>query len=407
MRLLGIIEKPNGKLLLVQDKERFFAKEDAGKNFGNYSFLKNRDKNIGNPMKKGEGVFNFRYGPVNSGVGEAGIFNICTYGERIISANIDPSYKKRGIEEMIKGSNVKKALRLSEDICSNFAFSHSTAFLRAIENAGKLHTDTATKRIRIVALELERIYNHLFVMARLSKGASQNVLTSHLEGLFEEALRTNRRFSGSRFLKNLNGLHIDVSRLINVNETKSRIKNIKDKFTELYRHSLKSWNFIDRIYNTATLSKDKALDIGITGPSLRATGVDEDLRKYERLYKDFTPRTEKNGDALSRMQVRAAEIIDSCEIIEEQIDKIKQEKQQDNKIDLFSVSGDGIGACESPSGLVVYFIELSEGIIENVYISTPSLFGFKAFCDSLEGHIFTDFSFALDSFGVNFADCSR
>ncbi len=409
MRLLGVFEKDSKEMLLLQDKNTFFIqdRDSINESFDNYELLKNRDKYIGNGKTEGSGVFNFRYGPVTGGVSDAGVFNIYTHGERILSVNIDPSYKKRGIEKLIIGNDIQTSLMLSQSICSNFALSHSNAFLTAVEDAGNFSIDTTTKRIRIIAAELERIYNHLYVIARLSKGASQNVLTSHLEGLFEESLRTNQIFSGSRFLKNLNGFFIDKNTIGSLNEIKNRTEKIKKDFKELYSHSLESWNFIDRIYNTAVLTGKHALSIGVTGPTLRACSIAEDSRTYNKLYENFHPITKDRCDALSRMQVRAEEIMQSCEIIEQQIDKISSEEQHKKDIDISKISGMGIGYCESPTGLVAYFIELKKGVVENVYISTPSVFGFKAFCDSFVGYIFTDFSFSYDSFGINFADCSR
>lgn len=405
MRLLGILNKNDTEEFLVENKGKIFIDKSQNNKFDNYELIKNRDKFIGNTEKKGKGVFNFRYGPVSAGVGQAGVFNIKTYGERILSVGIDPSYKKRNIEKLMINKTPEDALRLAESVCGNFAFSHSLAFSRAIENIYGLDTDENTKKIRTIALELERIYNHIHVMARLSKGAAQNVLTSHLEWLFEESLRTNRLFSSERFLKNFNNIgSTNFSSRGSIDTIKERIKILEEKFSELYQHSLKSWNFIDRIYKTATLTSKQAISIGLTGPSLRATGVEDDLRKNEDTYENFKTIIRTNGDALARMEVRAYEILHSCDIILTQLEKLQNEVSKNKKE---QKDGIGIGYCESPSGIVAYYVELKNNLVDYVYISTPSVFGYKAFADSLVGYIFTDFSFALDSFGINFADCAR
>ncbi len=410
MRLLGVFERESVEYLLLQDKNIFFIEETSKINqtFKNYDLLKNRDRFIGNEEVEGEGVFDFRYGPVMGGVLDAGVFHIHTHGERILSVSIDPSYKRRNLEQLMVSKTVNEAKKLSESVCGNFAFSHSSAFLRAVEDAGSIIIDETTKRIRIVALELERIYNHILVFARLSKGASQNVLTSHLEFLFEEMLRINRIFSKSRFLKNLNDTFIDKNGFDkeSLEEVSKRIKNVQIKFKELYEHSLQSWNFVDRIYKTAILKPSIAKEIGITGPTLRACGYSEDLRAYEKLYDGFHTRTQDNSDALSRMIVRALEVIDSCDIVVKNIELIQSLKQE-KTLKTHAISGIGLGYSESPSGLIVYFVEVKNDVINNVYISTPSVFGFKAFAESFAGYIFTDFSFSFDSFGINFADCAR
>ncbi len=405
MRLLGILDKNNTEEFLIEDEGKIFTDKSQNNRFDNYELIKNRDRFIGNTDKKGKGVFNFRYGPVTAGVGQAGVFNIKTYGERILSVSIDPSYKKRNIEQLMINKTPEEALRLAESVCGNFAFSHSLAFSRAIENIYGFDADENTKRVRIIALELERIYNHIYVMARLSKGAAQNVLTSHLEWLFEESLRTNKLFSSERFLKNFNSIGaVNFSNSANIETVKDRIKILEEKFGELYQHSLKSWNFIDRIYKTATLTSKQAISIGLTGPSLRATGVGDDLRKNENLYENFKTVIRKTGDALARMEARAYETLHSCDIILTQLEKLKNGVAKPKK---GAKDGAGIGYCESPSGIVAYYVELKNGLVDYVYISTPSVFGYKAFADSFVGYIFTDFSFALDSFGINFADCAR
>ncbi len=406
MRLLGILDKNDTEEFLVENEGKIFIDKSPNNKFDNYEFIKNRDKFIGNSEKKGKGVFNFRYGPVSAGVGQAGVFNIKTYGERILSVSIDPSYKKRNIEQLMINKTPKDALRLAESVCGNFAFSHSLAFSRAIENIYGLDTDENTKRIRVIALELERLYNHIYVIARLSKGAAQNVLTSHLEWLFEESLRTNKLFSSERFLKNFNSIGaVNFSNINNIDTIKERIKILEEKFGELYQHSLKSWNFIDRIYKTASLTSKQAISIGLTGPSLRATGIGDDLRKNEDIYENFKAIIRTTGDALARMEVRAYEILHSCDIILTQLDKLQDETLKHHKKE--QKDGAGVGYCESPSGIVAYYVELKNNLVDYVYISTPSVFGYKAFADSFVGYIFTDFSFALDSFGINFADCAR
>ncbi len=405
MRLLGIIEKKGTENFLVEDKGRFFIDDAKKEEFENYELIKNRDTFIGNPQKEGEGVFNFRYGPVSAGVAQAGVFNIRTYGERILSVGIDTSYKKRNIEKLMVGKTPKEALKLAESVCGNFAFSHSLAFSRAIENIYGFRVDENVRRIRVIALELERVYNHIHVIAKLAKGASQNVLTSHLEWMFEESLRLNKLFSSSRFFKNFNDIgSIKFSNYGVFDEMIEKIQTMEKRFKELHDHAIKSWNFIDRIYKTSILTSKKALSIGLSGPSLRACGVKDDLRKYESIYDKFTVVTRTRGDSLARMGVRSSEILFSLNIILSQIDRINKPVKAE---DIKEQDGAGIGYTESPSGIVAYYVELKQNLVDYVYISTPSVFGYQAFADSFVGHIFTDFSFALDSFGVNFADCAR
>jgi Ni,Fe-hydrogenase III large subunit len=104
------------------------------------------------------------------------------------------------------------------------------------------------------------------------------------------------------------------------------------------------------------------------------------------------------------MEVRAHEIMESCKFILNQMDKVKFNLETtDPKLS----EGEGLGWSESPSGSVVYRVKIKDNKIDSIYISTPSVFGFAAIANSMVGNIFTDFPFAVESFGVNFADAAR
>ena len=169
---------------------------------------------------------------------------------------------------------------------------------------------------------------------------------------------------------------------------------------------------MDRLHDTAKLDSDKAEKIGVTGPTLRATGVREDFRLQDPDYEGLRCATSQMGDSLARMEVRAEEVFESVEIISDMSGELKELRDSGiapgagNKSALDG-SGSGIGYCESPSGLLAYIVELQRGKISSVYAATPSIFGFKAITESLLGNIFTDFPFAVESFGAYFADAAR
>ncbi len=381
--------------------------------FPNYDIIKNRDSVIGKSEFFGEGVFVFRYGPVTSWIVEPGVFHIYTYGERILGMNIDVSYKSRSIELKLIGLNPLEAIPFVENICGNFSFSHSLAFTNAIENILGIELNPIIKSYKIIALELERIYNHLYVFSQLANAAAQKVLTSHVQFLFEESLRTNFIFSRSRYLKKLNSIgklnFYPEKKILNI--IQERVSELNSELKILYARTLESKNFLDRLHATSIISSEYALNNSLSGPSLRACGIKEDLRLHDKFYEDLNIPTISFGDSLARLEVRIEEISESIKIINDKIDFIDKVKNlvpfEEAKFSLENISGSSIGAVESPSGIIANYVELQNGKIKNIYISTPSLFGFNAIKDSLPGMIFTDFPFSVDSFGSFFADAAR
>ena len=416
-KLLGVYHtnSDSEESLMIQEDGKIHIEFGNSKLFKNSTLIHERDKVIRDPLGDdndvtGEGVFDFRYGPVTAGVGKAGVYHLFTYGERILRVKIDPSYNRREVDKRMEGKSIEESLNLAQNICGNFCVSHSLAFSRAVEEALEIEVSNHVKILRAVALELERMYNHMYVISRLAAAAAQLVLTSHLQGLFEDLLVVNEKFSGSRFLRNF----IDISGVkfiptIDVlKDVSENVQKISTNFSKLFEQSLASRNYIDRLHSTAVLDAKSAQEIGLTGPSLRACNVLEDLRKGEEVYSSLRIVTDEEGDSLSRMEVRAHEIVESAKFIVESVKKLEIE---DRNVKEFLPSndgkGEGLGACESPSGSVVYHVDIEGGKVKKLYVSTPSLFGFAAITHSMCGNIFTDFPFAVESYGVNFADAAR
>ncbi|MHB8853624.1 MAG: NADH-quinone oxidoreductase subunit D-related protein [Ignavibacteriaceae bacterium] len=410
----------DGKDFTIEANNKSDLQAGQASSYPIYDIIKSRNSIIGKSEYFGEGVFVFRYGPVTSWVIEPGVFYIYTYGERILGINIDVSYKARNIEQKLIGLSPLQAIPLAESVCGNFTFSHSLAFTNSIEKILGVELNPIIKSYKIIALELERIYNHLYVFSQLANAAAQKVLTSHVQFLFEESLRTNFLFSrqpdgkaGSRYLKGINSVgklnsYPDKNTLNIVND---RVNNINKELTSLYARTLESKNFLDRLHDTSKISGDYALNNSLSGPSLRACGIKEDLRNSDKFYEDLNIPTIAFGDSLARLEVRIEEIFVSIKIINDRIDFIDKVKNlipfEESNCSLENITGNAIGAVESPSGIIAYYTELENGKIKYIYTSTPSLFGLNAIKDSLPGMIFTDFPFSVDSFGSFFADAAR
>ncbi len=415
MRLLaGVIETDgNEQLLIIEDgvAQLFFVEsEEQRKEFAYYSLLKDRQLHLRNESVSGPGVFRFRYGPVTAGVREAGCFNLYTFGEKILYAGIDLSWKHRRVENAMINKTPQQAVNLAESICSNFALSHSIAFTRAIENALDMKVDMGVQNWRNILLEAERIYNHLHVIAKLASAAAQKVLSSHLSSLFEEALRLNEILTGSRYLMGINdvgGLH-HIPSLEDMQHAITTYALISKRFERLFVHSVNNANYMDRLHASGTLTADQAIAMGLSGPSLRACGVKDDLNATISHLIQLPVITQNEGDALARMEVRAEELVNSCEYI---IDHLKISDawnfNSDEKIEPFNQSGEGCGIANSPSGAIAYYVAVNDGLITHAQAFTPSYVGMCAAAFSLDDHIFTDFPFIFDSFGVHFSDAAR
>jgi len=411
--LVGVIPHDDHESLLVLDKGKptmtTCLPGDAEKEFPNYGLLKHRKLKIENGPVSGPGVFRFRYGPVTSGIREAGSFDLFTYGEKIIRVNIDIGWKHRKIEETMQDLSPNRACTLAEHVCNNFAFSHSVAFSRAVEQAMDIEPDLRTRIWRQLLLEAERIYNHLYVVYRLMSAASQKIPAAHVHALFEQALRLNSVLSGSRFLLGFNRVG-SVDHQLDVPTMEIAIKgyqSLRERYEEIYQHSLDNANYLDRLHDSGTFSVQQATEFGLTGPTLRACGLNDDLNGMGEHLVGLPVVTQKEGDALARMETRSEELVNSCQYL---VDHLKVSDtwrdEENNGHPSPQKDGEGVGITHAPSGALGYYVRVEDKVIRKAHIFTPSYVGLHAIAATLPEHIFTDFPFVVDSFGVHFADAA-
>ena len=368
---------------------------------------------------EGYGVFTFPYGPVTYGVPEAGGFKFITYGERIVKVIPQINFKKRCVEKNAVGCKPEDALLQVERSAGNFSASYSTCFVTAVEDALALEVPSKAKWTRAVAIELERIYNHLYVFGRLAEAASQNVATNQTNVLRESVLRLNSRYFGHRYLFGLNavgGVRVDLSKDDRLS-LYSATKQITDEFSELVDYFLESRIFLDRLQNTAKLSKNDALNLGAVGPSARGSGIEWDdrlaypIEPYGDIYEDIEIDT--GEDTMARTMVRLKEIQTSIIILKELLDGmpsdgVKARKLTGSSASKLSDSEFSLCRIESPSGDLIQVVKLNEeGKIEHLHIRPASLVNWLPFAKSLENNVFTDFQFAYESFGLSYADSDR
>lgn len=352
-------------------------------------------------MECPNGVVELHYGPVTSGLWEAGAFRILTYGERILNVVPELGYKYRGVEDKMVGRRIEEAVFLIERMCGTNSVAYSTALCKAVEGN---NTPDRAEYIRVIALELERLYNHFRVIQRLAMAASQKVATSHFSALVEEVLRLNAKLFKHRYIFGLN-IPGGVRRNIDTDILLRKLDDIEKEFEELIDLLLNSRIFIDRIHNTAVLSKDDVLRLDAVGVTAKGSGVERDVRTFDSFYSEtpFSVALQHSGDSLARMVVRVEEIRNSIEIIRHLANEMPQTAlKSDNKADGFRY-----GRVEAPQGDVLVVVEAKDDILKWVGIRPSSLINYVAFAHAVRGNIFTDFPFAIESFGLSFAEADR
>jgi len=119
----------------------------------------------------GEEVHEVGVGPVHAGIIEPGHFRFQCHGEEVMHLEIQLGYQHRGIEPMMCGRDLNRSVLLSESVAGDTSIGHSLAFCEAVESLAGCAVPLKAQAIRAIALELERLTNHVGDLGALGMDA--------------------------------------------------------------------------------------------------------------------------------------------------------------------------------------------------------------------------------------------
>lgn len=283
-------------------------------------------------------------------------------GEQIVSCEPDVGYLHRGMEKMAEKLSYIQYLPLVDRIDYLAGFFYSELMCRTVEKALNFELSDKVRAIRVMFLELNRIASHLLWIGAflMDLGAVSPFFYAFRER--ELILQYFEKISGQRMMNNYfvyGGVRRDVFDLEDV----ENILQILDKKVVDYENLI-SENpiFVQRTSGKGVLTKEDALNGGITGVNLRASGVNLDFRSRDNLYCGFyfEPVVLEGKDAWARYKARVLEIIESSNIVRQALHYLQKggELQQKliNPINLRLPEGEYYSEIEAPRGLASLYL---------------------------------------------------
>ena len=252
-------------------------------------------------------------------------------GEIVVDAVPHIGFLHRGVEKLAENRTYHRALPLTDRLDYLAPMSNNLGYVLAVEKLLGI-TDKIPQRakvVRVMMAELTRIKSHLVWLAThaLDIGAMTVFLYCFRER--EAIMDMYEKLSGARMTSNyfrVGGLSLDLPEGFE-DDVRAFIEAMPGHI-ETYEGLLtgnKIWQ--KRTIGVATISAEDAIDIGLTGPALRASGVDWDLRRdnpysgYEEY--DFNVIVRDGCDTFDRYKVRLDEMRESCKIIAQALDKLE------------------------------------------------------------------------------------
>ncbi len=346
---------------------------------------------------EGPGVYEIPVGPVHAGLIEPGHFRFSVVGETILKMKARLWFTHKGIERLVEGKTVGEVMRIAERVSGDSAVAHGLAFVRALEDALDIAVAPDVEARRGVALELERLYNHVGDLGALANDVGFGLANALALTLRERLLRLNERVSGHRLLRGV--VTPGGARLLDL-PTSRELNEIEARVDEITSMTLGQSIVLDRFTGTGVLSLDAARDLGVVGVVARASGVDLDARRDHPVDGVTLAPTAKRsgGDVLARYLVRRDEVTSSLAAL-----RAITSIDVTSHLDRTRGTGDGLGIVEGWRGPVVHRIELVEGRVTRLKIVDPSFLNWPAVAVALVDTIVPDFPLVNKSFNLSYA----
>ena len=270
---------------------------------------------------EGPGVFEITVGPVHAGIIEPGHFRFSVAGEEIVSLETRLGFVHKGTEKLFETLPFVRTPELAERVSGDESVAHALAYCEALERLTGAAVPPRAAWLRVILLELERLYNHVGDVGMIVNDTGFAWGHAHCFRLREELLRLNARITGHRLLRGamvpggIAGPAVDAP----LDEVVDTVTRVASDFQTIVRICLDNTMVLERLQGTGRLTTKTAREMGVVGLVARASGIDTDLRRdapfaaYGEL--EVTPAVYPQGDVWARTMVRVDEVRESARLI--------------------------------------------------------------------------------------------
>ena len=356
----------------------------------------------------GDGVHEIPVGPVHAGIIEPGHFRFSVVGEKVLKLEERLGYVHKGIEQRFTQIAALDGHRLAARVSGDSAVAFSWAYCQALEGLCNSALPQRAAWLRALALEAERIANHLGDLGALGNDAGFAFGLAQFSRLKESWLRALQAALGQRYLLDYvvpggvarDPTHDALAALVecarDTAHVAARIRTIYDEHEGVR----------DRFVAAGSVAPELAKQLGLVGFAGRASGQEQDLRidmpflPYSELQVKRALRTE--GDVAARVAVRFDELAESVRLVEAIVARMPS---GDHACEVGApAAGTAIGLVEGWRGPVMIALTVgAHGAIQRCHPHDPSWQNWPVLEHAIIGNIVPDFPLINKSFNLSYS----
>ncbi|MEI6560581.1 MAG: NADH dehydrogenase (quinone) subunit D [Verrucomicrobiota bacterium] len=361
-------------------------------------------------------------------------------GETITKATPDLGYLHRGSEKIAESMHYNQFVPYTDRLDYLAPLANNVAYALAVEKLMGWELPARGKAIRVICSEMARISSHLLGIGCFAMDTGAMTVFLYTMAEREKVYNLCELLTGARLTTSytrVGGQIRDLPEgfLPQLSKFLDEVAPVVDEIDALITRNR---IFVDRTKDIGVITREMAIDYGMTGPNLRGSGIDHDLRKrqpyldYDRY--DFDIPIGSVGDSYDRYYVRLEEIRQSIKILRQVIQKLpggpvnvadpknfrahKAEvlTKMEELINHFILHTEGVDApagevyfaAENPKGeLGFYLNSLGGGSPHRLKIHSPSFCNLSILPEILKGHMISDVPSILGSLDFVMGECDR
>jgi NADH-quinone oxidoreductase subunit D len=352
----------------------------------------------------------------------------------------DIGYLHRGDEKIAENMTYNQFVPYTDRLDYLAPLANNVAYALAVEKLMGWTVPPRGQVIRVICCELARISAHLLGMGALAMDTGAMTVFLYIFTEREKIYNLIELLTGARFTTSYTRIGGQIRDLPPgfVEQTKAFVEQFKGKIDELDKLLTRNKIFVDRNKGIGIITKEDAIDFGLTGPNLRGSGVSYDVRKARPYLTyaeySFAVPVGSVGDAYDRYLCRLEELRQSVHIIEQALHtlpdgpinvgdgkgflphKEKVLTKMEELIHQFILVTEGIQApvgevyfgAENPKGELGFYIQSKGGGVPyRLKIRAPSFVNLSILPKILPGHMMSDVVAILGSLDFVMGECDR